>query len=302
VCGAVEHHLHHVIDYQHMFQRKDLVSEQLQDEKRKREKLFEMTFTVHRDLVGLVIGTNGSNIKPAQAIAGIERYCPSCFVARICNMYVLKLVGDVCCFHTSIKIVGESDISELREVCIVAQVRIRCYFSSILSSPLPLYAPQIWRSLLFRMPAYHESMRFTRNVAGCDRASWWVAQLRHQSETCALAARSKLEFTQDSIHFPSRMISWILGKNGEHIREIQQKSGVTRIFIGKKSVVVVSRRETHMCRMCRWAWLFDSCVSFVFLFFFLVCARGVVWQRMTLNKSTRTKVLLAWLSSDCGIA
>jgi hypothetical protein len=58
--------------------------------------------------------------------------------------------------------------------------------------------------------------------------------LHHQSETCAQAARAKLEFTQEAVPFPSRMISWVLGKNGEHVREIQQMSGVTRIFIGNK--------------------------------------------------------------------
>ncbi len=83
----MDRHLQHVIDYPRMLQRKGMVLEQGPPERQQEEHFFSLTFTVHRDLIGLVIGKKGSNINAAHAMAGIQRYRTICLrSAARCNM------------------------------------------------------------------------------------------------------------------------------------------------------------------------------------------------------------------------
>ncbi len=58
-----------------------------------------------------------------------------------------------------------------------------------------------------------------------------------QNEAFAQAAKAKLEFVQEFVPFPASMTGWILGKNWESIRDIQEKSEVFKINLGSYALL-----------------------------------------------------------------
>ncbi len=59
-----------------------------------------------------------------------------------------------------------------------------------------------------------------------------IVKVVAKSEAIAQAVRAQLEYVEESIAFPQKLVGWIVGKQGATIRDIQQKSECFRILVG----------------------------------------------------------------------